>query len=177
MVRSFIPLLLFVLLLPLSASSEEALPAEPENPSSDTEIVFYGEQRFRDNEDGTVTDLTTGLMWFKDANFAGMRMPYQVAKKWISKLNNRELDHFGYTDWRIPTIQEFQSLVDKAQSSPALSVGHPFDHVENAYYWSASGGFNIVEYIWVVDLTYGLVKFDYPSYCNFQYLWPVRDAQ
>ena len=157
----------------VAASPEDS----PDNPVQDPEIIFFGEKRFVDNGDGTVTDLKTGLMWLQDANFPKQSLPIQVAKKYLVKLNRGEYENRGYTDWRLPSVKEFQALVDKSRSSPALSVGHPFLHVQNGYYWSSSGGINIVEYVWLMDIAYGIVKFDYPSYCNFQYLWPVRDAR
>jgi len=182
------PLLLALLWAAAPERSAAAGPGSPspaaseaESPSGkaglDPEIVFYGERRFVDNGDGTVTDLSTGLMWFKDADFYRQPIPLEIARKVLQDLNEGKLEHHGYTDWRLPTIKEFQALVDRTQSSPALSVGHPFTNVRNGYYWSSSGGVNIVEYVWLMDMTYGIVKFDYPSYCNFQYLWPVRDSR
>ena len=55
--------------------------------------VASPEPRFTDNEDGTVTDNLTGLMWTKDANIFG-----QI--EWDSAIN--ACDNFelaNYTDW------------------------------------------------------------------------------
>lgn len=157
------------------SSAQEETPKAPKT-DVDPEIVFFGERRFLDNGDETVTDLSSGLMWFRDADFLQQPIPLEVARQTIRKLNQGEYDHHGYNDWRLPTIKELQALVDRTQTAPALSIGHPFLQVQNGYYWSSSGGVNIVEYAWLMDITYGIVKFDYPSYCNFQHVWPVRDA-
>lgn len=59
---------------------------------------------FRDNGDGTVTDLQTGLMWQQDP---GEKLGYTAA---IAKLSNFTLA--GYDDWRLPTIKELYSLIN-----------------------------------------------------------------
>lgn len=60
---------------------------------------------YRDNGDGTVSDLTTGLMWQKGLNSkkAGLVEARDMAKT---------LNLGGYADWRVPTIKELYSLID-----------------------------------------------------------------
>lgn len=41
-------------------------------------------------------------------------------------------------DWRLPSPNELQSLIDLAQSSPASPTGHHFDGVPSRAYWSSS---------------------------------------
>ncbi|QIW09327.1 DUF1566 domain-containing protein [Francisella sp. LA112445] len=60
---------------------------------------------FRDNNDGTITDLNTGLMWTKEVNTK--KLTYDQA---IKSTNNIKAG--GYTDWRIPTIKELYSIID-----------------------------------------------------------------
>jgi hypothetical protein len=59
----------------------------------------------RDNGDGTITDLNTGLMWSKD-----------VDKKKVSLIEAqkiaRKMTLGGYSDWRVPNIKELYSLID-----------------------------------------------------------------
>ena len=86
-----------------NARQEIACPAEGE--------AFYGQDAaytskapaYRDNGDGTVTDLNTGLMWQQDP---GDKMTYNRAVKKASSFNLA-----GYTDWRLPTIKELYSLI------------------------------------------------------------------
>lgn len=74
---------------------------------------FYGQDAqyrgaapsYRDNGDGTVTDLTTGLMWQKGLNTKKMSLD-EARKK------AKTLSMGGYTDWRVPTIKELYSLMD-----------------------------------------------------------------
>lgn len=83
--------------------------------------AFYGQDAhfngnqpsYRDNGDGTITDLVTGLMWQKspdtnkDGNIlAADKMTYSEA------LTGAEsFDLAGYDDWRLPTIKELYSLI------------------------------------------------------------------
>lgn len=69
----------------------------------------YGNNNFVDNGDGTISDLSTGLMWQKDDNQAGVDW-----KDALSYSQNLELaDH---DDWRLPNAKELQSIVDYTRS-------------------------------------------------------------
>ncbi len=69
----------------------------------------YGKNNFVDNGDGTVTDLSTGLMWQQEDSKDGMN--------WEDALNHAEnLDLAGYDDWRLPDAKELQSIVDYSRS-------------------------------------------------------------
>ena len=71
---------------------------------------FYGQDAqyngsqpsYKDNGDGTVTDLVTGLMWQQDP---GEKMTYAQAVAGASACHPG-----GYDDWRLPTIKELYSL-------------------------------------------------------------------
>ena len=61
------------------------------------------ESAYKDNGDGTVTDLNTGLMWQSDP---GEKMTFRQAVAGASKCRLA-----GYKDWRLPTIKELYSLI------------------------------------------------------------------
>lgn len=73
--------------------------------------AFYGQDAhyninppsYSDNEDGTITDNVTGLMWEQQM---GEKMTLEEA---IEKANSSTLG--GYSDWRVPTIKELYSLI------------------------------------------------------------------
>ena len=44
----------------------------------------------------------------------------------------------GRKGWRLPSVVELASLVDPANSNPALPTGHPFTNIQSTFYWSAS---------------------------------------
>jgi arylsulfatase A-like enzyme len=58
---------------------------------------------YRDNGDGTVSDLVTGLMWTQDP---GEKMTLSEASENAKKCNTG-----GHSDWRLPTIKELYSLI------------------------------------------------------------------
>ena len=73
----------------------------------------YGKNVFEDNNDGTVTDRATGLMWMKvdSGNFKVGKMNWQQALKWAENL-----EYAGYSDWRLPNAKELQSIVNYSRS-------------------------------------------------------------
>jgi len=60
---------------------------------------------YRDNGDGTVSDLRTGLMWSKAVDQQKMSLIEAEAAAAAMKLA-------GHRDWRVPTIKELYSLID-----------------------------------------------------------------
>ncbi len=65
----------------------------------------YGRNDFVDNNDGTISDRATGLMWQKADD--------GTARDWESSLAYAEnLVLAGHSDWRLPDAKELQSIVD-----------------------------------------------------------------
>ncbi|MDP6986757.1 MAG: DUF1566 domain-containing protein [Phycisphaerales bacterium] len=60
---------------------------------------------FQDNGDGTVTDLTTGLMWQKTPVLT-QQFTFDEAATYAGSLALA-----GHTDWRVPSIKELYSIV------------------------------------------------------------------
>jgi hypothetical protein len=95
--------------------------------------------RLSDNNDGTVTDHLTGLIWLKNASCLGSSV-WSVA---LAAANRLASGACGLNDgsvagqWRMPNVNELESLVDAAQSNPSLPAGNPFTGVANSY-WSST---------------------------------------
>ena len=72
------------------------------------------ETRFRDNEDKTILDSLTGLMWQESYAYleTGNNISWYDAQLYIEKLNQNKLG--GYNDWRLPERLEIQSLYEVA---------------------------------------------------------------
>lgn len=92
-------------------------------------------ERFKDNKDGTVTDFSTGLMWMKEGRDLELNLKavtwYEAARKC------RELNFAGYSDWRLPTIGEWITIIDPKKESPALVEPNPFKNMITHYpYWA-----------------------------------------
>jgi hypothetical protein len=131
--------------------------------------VTWPSPRFTDNGDGTVTDNLTGLMWTRDANMAG-GMTWSDAIDYCNNLN-----YAGYTDWRLPNINELESLIDAEQYGPALPENHPFINAQLDHYWSSITSASNADDAWYVTVLFGDVHWYDKSYSL--YVWPVRAGQ
>lgn len=79
----------------------------------------YGINNFVNSNEGTISDLATGLMWQKAGD--GNALDWQNA---LSYCENLELA--GYSNWRLPNVKELHSIVDYTRSpqttrSPAIN--------------------------------------------------------
>jgi hypothetical protein len=124
--------------------------------------------RFTDNQDGTITDTVTGLVWLKNAGCFG---PTDWATA-LAEVNALAKGACGLADgsaagqWRLPNINELESVVDTSASNPALSPGNPFTNVSSGIYWSSTSYFG-GEYgspdAWAIRLGDGRFMNDYVS--------------
>lgn len=67
----------------------------------------HGGPRFIDNSDGTVTDNKLGVMWAKTDNQGDIDWKQAQAH---AKLNFGATISTKYNNWRLPTLEELQSL-------------------------------------------------------------------
>jgi len=131
--------------------------------------------RFADNRNGTVTDNLTGLIWLKNANMFG-DVGWLQAQENAAALSSGSAgltDGSKPGDWRMPNINELQSLLDLDRSNgPSVPEDHPFDNVMSANYWS-SGSVAIAPALgWYTALAVGPPVFDLKV--NTMRMWPVR---
>ena len=106
----------------------------------------YGNNDFIDNDDGTIIDDATGLMWPKADSGVGMN--WEDALAWVQQKN--EENYLGYSDWRLPNAKELQSIVDYTRSpattnsaaiDPLFTVTAITDEVGGSnypFYWSST---------------------------------------
>jgi len=101
------------------------------------------------NDDNVVIDHATGLMWHQPGS--DNKMEWEEAKKWVRELNVR--GHFGYNDWRLPTLEEAASLLE-----PGETNGLYIDPVFSNYHeWIWTGDEYRSEGAWGVHYGSGLV--------------------
>ena len=83
----------------------EIAPPQPGQPFYGQDAQHPGaEPSYKDNSDGTVSDLNTGLTWVKAR---GQKMT------WDDAIAGAAACHVGgYSDWRVPTIKELYSLIN-----------------------------------------------------------------
>jgi hypothetical protein len=77
--------------------------------------------------------------------------------------------------WRLPTIQELESLIDPSQSNPALPVGHPFSNVQSSGYWTGTTSNAAAGWAWGVGFTNGNQFIDNMSHSYL--FWCVRGGK
>ncbi|WP_241667430.1 DUF1566 domain-containing protein [Pseudodesulfovibrio senegalensis] len=124
----------------------------------------WPEPRFTTREFGIV-DRLTRLVWHASADLAGPAH-WQDALNAVQKLN-RDSDIV----WRLPDINELESLVDASQSSPALPSGHPFARTAEAY-WSSTTSFYETDWAYVLYMHKGAVGVGFKQKPEFN-CWPV----
>jgi hypothetical protein len=130
--------------------------------------------RFVDNEDGTVTDACTGLMWQRqtaDVNEDGHSTDEDFLP-WCNALAYCEdLGLAGHDDWRLPSVRELQSIADYGRSNP--SINSVFDALWSGY-WSSTSFPNPAN-AWIVGFDVGFVGYD-DKVVGSYYIRAVRNA-
>ncbi len=100
-----------------------------------------------------VIDYTTGLMWHQSG--AHNNLSWKRAKKWVGELN--EQAYAGFTDWRLPTLEEAVSLIESSENNGNQYINSVFDKSQ----WS----------IWTCDIsiTDGCLTLDSAWSVNFNH--------
>ncbi len=107
-----------------------------------------------------VIDHVTGLMWHQSGS--RLHMNWTKAKQWIKDLNSSE--YAGYNDWRLPTVEEAVSLLEKAKKSDNIYIDTVFDK-NQLYIWTGDSYGSRTA--WVVSFRNGQVtwiRIDFRNY-------------
>jgi hypothetical protein len=114
-----------------------------------------------------VLDKETGLVW--------QQSPSTDYIDWYSAQSQcNNLTMGNRLGWRLPTIQELASLVDRS-ADPTLPAGHPFN-VLSSNYWSATTRATFDTDAWFVDFSLGLLMTGTKSNTQNR-VWCVRGGQ
>ena len=121
-----------------------------------------------DREADCMKDNLTGLMWPKNGNLPGAN------KDWTSAIDYANaMSLCGHADWRLPNLNEIESLVNAGEVPPVWLKTQGFTNVQLSYLSSTtsvheSGGKYAWDLaLWIASLGYDLKTKEYP-------LWPVR---
>jgi len=135
-----------------------------------------------------VTDNLTGLMWAKNGNIMPTRDPdwdtdfvrndgmvtWQHALDYVAKLNAD--GYLGYSDWRLPNVNELESLVNGAEANTATWLNtQGFTNAQGNSYWSSTTVADDTGGAWSVSMYYGNVTQNFKFY--YGYVWPVRAGE
>ncbi len=148
---------------------------------------------FIDNKDGTVTDRASGLMWQKKGSDLGYE--FGDAHTYIKEIN--EKGYAGFRDWRLPTLEELASLLERHKyetsgnwspcpdNDPACDDNYEasddkaylnpvFDHEKSEWYWTADTFPPYSAWVVMFDARFGYMKASYHDWLI--YIKAVRTA-
>uniref|UniRef100_I2Q206 Lcl C-terminal domain-containing protein n=1 Tax=Desulfovibrio sp. U5L TaxID=596152 RepID=I2Q206_9BACT len=111
-----------------------------------------------------ILDRLTGLVWAKRADAADGPVAWEEGLAVAAA--------HGDGGWRLPDINELESLVDAGEAFPALPAGHPFTAVGEAYWSSTTSAFE-KNWAHALYLHKGAVGVGFKSGREFL-VWPVR---
>ena len=112
------------------------------------------------NGDEIVTDAATGLVWQKE-DVSG--------KRWREALEYCEnLTYAGYSDWRLPNINELASLANYDKYSPASD----FPGISQENYWSSTTDIPMI--VSALNIFFHTAELNYASKDTFYYVKCVR---
>ena len=120
----------------------------------------------------TVLDRLTGLEWLRMASLTRAEVNWIEALRLVLALN-AELPGNARI-WRLPNVNELESLVDCSAHSPALPGNHPFFALREVY-WSSTTSFFEPAWAWALYLNKGALGVGVKRAGNF-HVWPVRDG-
>jgi len=112
-------------------------------------------QSYRDNGDGTVTDLVTCLTWQQDVPDKRFAWGDAIA-------DCAGLPLAGHGDWRLPSEAELFSLVDFGQQSPSIDWA-AFPDAPANWFWSSTP-VDGSPYGWTINFGYGYANYKVESY-------------
>jgi hypothetical protein len=112
-----------------------------------------------------VLDKETGLVWEQRAGATIYNWYSACSDCYQREVSNRK-------GWRLPTIDELTSLVDRTGYPVKLPPGHPFSNVQGAVYWSSTTVADYTAGAWRVSFNDGSLRSQHKDYSAF--VWCVR---
>jgi hypothetical protein len=119
---------------------------------------------------GIFVDRLTGLAWRAAADLAGEAVAWAHALAVVKELNVQGTG----PPWRLPNINELESLVDCDRHTPALPIDAVFTELCEGY-WSSTSSAYEPDWAWALYLTKGAVGVGQKDGAHF-HVWAVRDS-
>ena len=118
---------------------------------------------YTDNGD-TITDNATKRIWQDNADTASVRKNWNDAKTYCE-----DLTLGGYSDWRLPSVDELVSIIDWGRSNPAINTN--FSNISTSYsgdyYWTSTEDVGSPGRYWTVEFYSGKIHWDTSDYLLF----------
>lgn len=130
--------------------------------------LSWPEPRFQAGENGIV-DRLTGLCWHRSANLAQGELHWEQALAGIEALNSSG----GPGAWRLPNINELETLVDCSRARPALAAAAGVFEPPGMVYWSSTTSMYEPDWAWALYLGKGAVGVGHKQQARFR-AWAVR---
>jgi hypothetical protein len=152
---------------------------------SSSTIESESADRYIDHGDGTITDTETGLMWKRCLEgLSGVNCEEGEIERytWDEAVKRfKDVAYAGYTDWRLPTIDELKTLVhcskgvnkkngwcNKGSEKPTINQ-QDFPNTKALRVWSGSPYAYLSDYAWYVYFSNG-----YSGASSRSYRYAVR---
>ena len=103
------------------------------------------------NASDLIFDNTTSLLWQNTNENSKLEITHKQAKNYCARLTIEQ-----YSNFRLPSVKELQTLVDFNRHKPAIL--NAFNHVSSDVYWSSTPDVYRNESVWAVDFKTGSVK-------------------
>jgi hypothetical protein len=111
-----------------------------------------------------IVDRLTGLVWHPDTDAGNGPVTWLEALRVIASLGG---------NWRLPSINELESLVDCSRWAPALPAGHSAGEVHQGY-WSSTTSMFEPDWAWALYTQSGGIGVGQKRGRHF-HVWAVRD--
>ena len=106
-------------------------------------------------------DSKTGLMWQDNSATKYTKKDWQGALVFC-----KELRLAGHDDWRLPIVEELESIIAISQNDPAIKNG--FKNVgDSGYYWSSSAHESDEAFAWMMNFKRGYEYINYKTYKRY----------
>ena len=139
----------------------------------DGDLQAGGKLGYTDNGDGTITDNNTGLMWEKksaDGSIHDKDSTHTWANAFAVHIAGLNAANFaGHNYWRLPNVNELQSLVNYENLFPSVSSAFNKDCAASCtvltcsctaspFHWSSSTNAGVPSDAWIVNFGIGGVN-------------------
>ena len=121
--------------------------------------------KFIDNNNDTITDQATGLMWQKDGS--SKKMKWSEADNYVKDLNQQRFA--GFSDWRLSSLEELGTLMKSTEKRIESQLyAHFIDPIfskKQAWCWSSDNQSHNM--LWFISFNEGTVKIGNTSFRNY----------